>query len=35
MLRLDALPALIRQLLRLRAALAAGDEDAPEKDKGD
>jgi 2-dehydro-3-deoxyphosphooctonate aldolase (KDO 8-P synthase) len=34
MLRLDELPALIRQLLRLRAALAAGDDDALQKDKG-
>jgi 2-dehydro-3-deoxyphosphooctonate aldolase (KDO 8-P synthase) len=34
MLRLDELPALIRQLLRLRAALAAGDNEALEKDKG-
>jgi 2-dehydro-3-deoxyphosphooctonate aldolase (KDO 8-P synthase) len=34
MLRLDELPALIRQLLRLRAALAAGDDEALERDKG-
>ena len=34
MLRLDELPALIRQLLRLRAALVAGDDEALERDKG-
>jgi 2-dehydro-3-deoxyphosphooctonate aldolase (KDO 8-P synthase) len=34
MLRLDELPALIRQLLRLRAALAAGDDETLERDKG-
>jgi 2-dehydro-3-deoxyphosphooctonate aldolase (KDO 8-P synthase) len=34
MLRLDELPALIRQLLRLRAALAAGDDEALERGKG-
>ncbi len=34
MLRLDELPSLIGQLLRLRSALAEPDHDAPERDKG-